>query len=88
MQHYDVEVFNDMGHLNMIPGTLPMHILEFILAKSLLYLRRATDTDGLGCTFYILKEGLQPTWTYFLGETQVTIYWNVNTFNEKTMKWI
>lgn len=89
MPHYNVSVFNDMGHIMMEPwiDKLPAHISKFILDRVLIYLRVATDRDGLGCRFYILKDGLQRKWTYNCGEDTITVDWNVNTF-DSDMRWI
>lgn len=66
MQLYKIQFYNDMGHL-LIQNqqTIPEHIQQFAYSKVKLYIRHATDNSGRGCMFYILKDGLQPKWTYY-----------------------
>lgn len=83
---YNVELYTDMGNLMNTPQNLPKHIHDFVYNKAKQYLNYATDNDGLGCRFYILKPGVQTTWTYNYGSDTIKITYNVNTFNAKTMK--
>jgi hypothetical protein len=90
MSHYNVSVFNDMGHIMLEPwiDKLPEHITNFVLFKAQMYLRLATDTSGLGCRFYILPDGFQQKWNYNCENDTITIDWNVNTFNQENMRWL
>ena len=89
MAEYNITVYNDMGHLLLSNwNSIPKHISDFVYAKAKIYLLNATDNANLGCAFYILRDGLQNRWTYSNGRDIIKVFWNVDTFNPKTMKWI
>ena len=77
-----------MGHLETFPrlSELPDHIRNCVSEKKKLYLAYATDLSGLGNRFYILKSGLQPTWTYVCGSDTVKITFNVDKFDPWYMR--
>ena len=85
---HNIILFNDMGHLQTDPGimTIPKHILDFVFEKVKLYVYYATDNDNLGCRFYVLKDGLNKEWTYYLNNDVVNITYNLNTFDNETMR--
>ncbi len=89
MPEYTVEFYNDMGHLRTSPdcGEMPDRIFFFACQKVRSKIDHATDLSGIGCTYYILKEGLQPKWTYEVGGDKITIdYTHLDIFDEKSMK--
>jgi hypothetical protein len=89
MPDYTVDFYNDMGHLRTYPdyGELPDKIFYFVSEKVRTKINYATDLKNLGCTYYILKEGLQSKWTYQFEDDTVTInYKNLNTFDATCMK--
>ena len=90
MQIYNITFYNDMGNLMTNPGFnyLPKAIYDFVYSKANMYLLDATDNNGKNCRFYILKPGLSNNWTYFYNNYKINIFYNVDTFNPKTMKYI
>ncbi len=87
MPHYQVEVFSEMGHLIVHPCYgFPTHIMDCIFNKNLQYLTSATDLEGKGCTFHVLREGVKDTWTYKVKDDTLTIKWRVYTFQKDSMK--
>jgi len=74
-----------MGHL-IAEDSDKIHqdILDFAYSKVKLYIKCATDTDGLGCMFYILRDGLQPVWKYYYGDSIVEIDWSDCLLSKKT----
>ena len=85
MTIYNIEFYNDMGHLVTKPeyDKIPKHIRDFAYSKAKMYLNIATDNSNLGCAFYILKNGLNKSWTYYTYNDVVNIV-----FNNCTMKYI
>lgn len=89
MPDYTVEFYNDMGHLRTYPdyGDIPDTVFKFACEKVRNKINYATDLSGLGCTFYILKDGLKTKWTYEVGGDKITInYANLNVFDAESMK--
>jgi hypothetical protein len=87
MANYEVEVYSEMGHLIIHPTDgLPSHITNCIFNKNLQYLTSATDLQGKGCVFHVLKEGFKDTWTYKVKDDTLTIKWRVYTFQKDSMK--
>jgi hypothetical protein len=80
MVNYNIIFHNDMGHL-MIHNfeRIPRHITDFAYSKSQQYLFCATDKEGLGCMFYILKPNMKKRWTYIYNNDNVTITYDVDT---------
>jgi hypothetical protein len=87
MTVYNIEFYNDMGHLMITPDIshLPQHIYNFAKIKAKTYLDTATDNKGLGCLFFFLKPGLSKQWSYQYGPDTVNINYNVDTFDPKYM---
>ena len=79
-----------MGHLLTDPGPeeLSIDIGMFIGRKALQYLRIATDTKGIGCRFYVLRDGFQRNWTYTYKNTTLNIEWYTDEFNPNNMRWL
>lgn len=77
-----------MGHLMLNPSDLPAHIRTFVAEKAGLYIDYATDTDGLGARYFILKPGFQRTWTYQSGSDTVMITYDIDAFNPRRMRMI
>ncbi len=89
MPEYTVEFYNDMGHLVTEPycGEIPNDVFDFVCRKSRSKIDHATDLSGIGCTYYILKKGLLPKWTYEVGGDKITIdYTRLDIFDEASMK--
>jgi hypothetical protein len=89
MTKYKVTFYNDMGHLVTEPWItkLPRHIYEFACNHLLGKYYYATDLKGLGCTFYILRDGLATTWEHSVGEDIVEIdYSRLDKFDPSCMK--
>lgn len=90
MTVYDITLQEDMGHL-VIDGDItkiPGHIYNFVFTQARTYLNIATDNEGRGCRFYILKSGLKNSWTYRIGSDIINIKYPSSPFNPKTMKYL
>jgi hypothetical protein len=90
--HYSVDIYTDMGHLIVESTTdtvLPKEITAFAYEKAASDLRRATDTDNLGCRFYVVRDGVDKTWTAQIGDISITGTYNVGLgFNPERMRWV
>ncbi len=90
MPNYKITFYNDMGHLlienyNNIPENIRNFAYKVIENK----INYATDNNKHGCRFYILKVGLEPTWTYSFNNCEITIdYSQLSKFNPSTMIYI
>lgn len=87
--HYTVKFYNDMGHL-LIDNydNIPQHISSFAYSKVKTYINYATDKGGRGCRFYVLKAGLSPKYTYYIGNDTVEIDWSDCKYNGNTMMYL
>lgn len=94
MVNYKIYLINDMGNLvyntyvnNTMIRNTPKDIVDFVYVKSKNKIFYATDTDGIGCLFYILKFNLQDNWTYnYKGDTVTIDYSKLHLFHPGTMK--
>jgi hypothetical protein len=89
--HYSVDIYNDMGNLIVESTTdtvLPREITAFAYEKAASDLRDATDTDNLGCRFYVVRDGVDKTWTAQIGDISITGTYDVVEFNPERMRWV
>lgn len=78
-----------MGHLTTDPwiSDLPRHIYDFATKHLLGKYYCATDLKGIGCTYYILKEGVAETWEQSIGPDLVYLdYSRLDKFDPSFMK--
>lgn len=90
MKEYTIVFSNDMGHLEIHnSNNIPINIREFahkVIENKINY---ATDNSKLGLRFFILKSGLNTTWTYIFNNQKITIdYSQLDKYNYKTMRYI
>ena len=86
MTIYNVELYNDMGHLmTRSEDNTPSHIINFVYDKSINCLYTATGIT-YPASYFILKDGLSPTWAYSCGNDIVNVRYNVDTFDSTRMK--
>lgn len=88
MSTYNISPYNDMGHLMLKPLTvrIPNHICKFVYAVIKNKIITTTDIQGHGACYYILKPGLEPSWTYTLGEDTIVIdYSKLDKYDPKWM---
>jgi hypothetical protein len=93
MKEYTIRVYNDMGHLEIMPSyaELPIDIADFIMFNCLrnYSLKLATDTAGLGCRFYILSEEANKRCIFnYNNNTTIIIEYDLDTFNPDRMIWL
>jgi len=87
---YTIQFYNDMGHL-MIDNlnNIPKNIRTFAFEKIKNKINYAKDNKNLGCQFYILRAGLDNSWTYNFANTSVTLdFSKLDKFDSKTMIYI
>lgn len=92
MVHYEIDVFSDSGHL-MVKNCdksmkIPDYVNEFVHSKNNENLNVATDKNGYGCRFYILKSDLKNKTTYNRDSDVITINYNVDIFNSLKMEYV
>jgi hypothetical protein len=83
---YNVKIYNDMGHLsisNTNNTATPEHIKRFLYQKIKNKINYATNLEDHGCTYYILKPGLQKQWTYTFNNDVITLTYDLDDFNPK-----
>ena len=87
MTLYNIIVTNDMGHLRVFSkGSMaPEHIISFVNYKIKNKINCATDNESIGCMFFILKRGLDDTWTYHVGNDTIIVKYQLHNFNPKKM---
>ena len=85
MVHYHVVASNDMGHFGISPHNLPHHILTFVINKIHQNIDYATHKEDHSINYFILKQGLSNEWTYKYNNDEITIKYNLNKFDHKTM---
>lgn len=90
MNRYNIVFVNDMGHLmiqdfNDIPENVKNFAYEVVKNKIV----SAKDNSHLGCIFYILIDGLLPTWTYKYKDVEITIdYSKLDKYDSRRMIYI
>jgi hypothetical protein len=96
MTEYFVRIYNDMGHLHIETderyhssySLLPWDHTWYIGSKVREHTTMATDLKGLGCRFWVYKEGCQTKWTYTFQNDILHTEWNLDTFDPTRMKYI
>ena len=85
MTLYNIIVRNDMGHLCVSSKdcVLPEHINSFVYKKIKNKINLATDKKNMGCLFFILKKGLNDTWTYHVGNDTIIVNYELDNFDPK-----
>jgi len=87
MTTYNMGFFNDMGHLNF-QSNLPKEI-EIKVYKKIYndYIDMATDLNGIGVRYYILKPNVEKKFTYMFDSYIVEVNLeDLPYFNPETMK--
>jgi hypothetical protein len=86
----EIRIFTDTGHLVTNPWweILTPEARIFVKQKSKKYLLKATDKESRGSMYYILKPGLKEKWTYKSKDGEITLIYDVDSFNYKTMRYL
>lgn len=89
---YNIKIYNDMGKLeisNTDNSQTPLDIKMFLYQKIKNKIHLATHLEDPGCTFYILKYGLQKQWTYVLNNHTINVSYDyLDDFNPKNHLYI
>jgi len=85
---YTVTFYNDMGHL-MIKENISQELHHFAYQKIQNKIRYATDINGMGARFYILKPNHLEQYTYDVNGSLITLdYSELDKFNTTCMKFV
>lgn len=86
MEYYTIIFYNDMGHLMVRDScNIPKTITDFAYKVVQNKINYASD-NNLGCSFYILKPGLNDKWSYNYDNIQITIdYSKLDKFDSRRM---
>lgn len=91
MSAYRILFYNDMGHLMTNPAysELPAYLYQFAHKMIENKIRLATDIDGLGAQYYILKDGLLNEWEYnYNGHHVILDYSRLDKFDPTRMRFV
>ncbi len=90
MKQYNIVFRNDMGHL-VIDNfeNIPINIREFAYKAIENKINYATDNSNLGVRYFILRSGLNTTWTYIINNEKIIFdYSKLNKYDSKNMRYI
>lgn len=78
---YNIELINDMGHLEIAAkghrSSLPSNISNFVYSKARIYTYTSTDDEGMNLRFYNLKPGYSKKWTYYCDGDTINLTYNI-----------
>lgn len=88
--YYNICFDNDMGHIVIKnEQSIPNNVAYFAYEKMKNKIRYATDIETMSCRFFILIPGLQPIWTYYVGNVSITLdYSHLDTYDSRTMMFL